>query len=368
PLRVLAADDVAQNRELLARLLEREGHRITVVEDGAALLARYQAEPQAWDVLLLDLQMPGLDGVTACTRLRAWERAHGHPPVPVLALSASVLEADRAAAQRAGMDGFLDKPIDPAALRRALADVARRRPERGRPASDDGDRSGAVAADAVTPAAGTAPAGSSDAGPPPATAGAVPDAAPPSAPMPPLPVADPARGRALWGEAWRAQLHRWHAEQAHAWAGAAGWGRAEWHRVAGAAANLALPALAQAAQTLELAHARGEAPDPAPAVQAWQALTDWLAAQPAPPGGPPAAPAAPDLPPPGAAAAPVLARLTAACRRGEIDDAALAALAADHPAHAAALRAALDAFDFDAALALLARWSTPDPQEPPPDA
>ncbi|MCX8005673.1 MAG: ATP-binding protein, partial [Burkholderiaceae bacterium] len=56
PRRVLAADDVAQNRELLALWLEREGHQATVVDDGATLLARYQADPYAWDVLLLDLQ------------------------------------------------------------------------------------------------------------------------------------------------------------------------------------------------------------------------------------------------------------------------------------------------------------------------
>ncbi|MCS6810943.1 MAG: ATP-binding protein, partial [Tepidimonas sp.] len=93
PRRVLAADDVAQNRELLALWLEREGHQATVVDDGATLLARYQADPYAWDVLLLDLQMPGLDGVATCERIRAWERAHGVAPVPVLALSASVLEA-----------------------------------------------------------------------------------------------------------------------------------------------------------------------------------------------------------------------------------------------------------------------------------
>ncbi|MFN3611740.1 MHYT domain-containing protein [Tepidimonas sp.] len=257
PLRVLAADDVAQNRELLALLLERERHRVTVVEDGAALLARYQAAPQTWDVLLLDLHMPGLDGVTACERLRAWERAQGLPPVPVLALSASVLEADRAAAQRAGMDGFLDKPIDPAALRRALAEVARRRhaPAASGQAAGAGQKDASVA-DAAAPRADTPQAGSPDSGLPPAVAGAAPDAASPSASASHPPVADPARGHALWGEAWLAQLHRWHAEQAAAWTGAAGWGRAEWHRVAGAAANLALPALAQAARAGAGARAR----------------------------------------------------------------------------------------------------------------
>ena len=146
--------------------------------------------------------------------------------------------------------------------------------------------------------------------------------------------------------------------------------------MAGAAANLALPALAQAARALEAAHARGLPSDPGPATQAWQTLTDWLAIQPTPADTPrtaTAAPTAAGIPSPDAAAAPLLARLSAACYRGEIDETVLTALAADYPAHAAALRAALDTFDFEAALTLLARWSLPPPsdppaKEPPPDA
>ncbi len=348
-LRVLAADDVAQNRELLTHLLQRDGHDITVEEDGAALLARYQAEPHAWDVLLLDLHMPGLDGVTTCKRLRAWERAQGLAAVPVLALSASVLQEDRTAARSAGMDGFLEKPIDLGALRAALDKVAARRRASGMQGCDAGP-SAVASADRDT------------------------TLAPAVVPSPPL--VDPERGHALWGEAWLAQVRRWHAEQAATWTQVGDWGRADWHRMAGAAANLALPALAQAARALEAAHARGLPSDPGPATQAWQALTDWLAIQPTPADTPrtaTAAPTAAGIPSPDAAAAPLLARLSAACYRGEIDETVLTALAADYPAHAAALRAALDTFDFEAALTLLARWSLPPPsdppaKEPPPDA
>ncbi|OBS30267.1 hypothetical protein A9O67_04270 [Tepidimonas fonticaldi] len=352
PLRVLAADDVEQNRELLARLLEREGHRATVVADGAALLAHYEADPAAWDVVLLDLHMPGLDGVATCERLRAWERAQGWPPVPVLALSASVLASDRAAALHAGMDGFVDKPIDPQALRRALAEAGRRRHGPDGPA----------AAPPPDPSAG---GGATE--PPPETPRA-PDGGAPAAPAPP--VADPANGRALWGGEWVAQVQRWYAQQAPAWADVERWDRAAWHRIAGAAANLALPALALAAREQERTLAQGQPADPAAARQAWQALTDWLAQQAPPPAPAPAMPPADALSPPGPAAAALLRQIEAACRRGELDEAALAALAVTHPAHAAALREALDAFDFDTALARLAQWrpAAPHPEETPTDA
>ncbi|MEW6693841.1 MAG: MHYT domain-containing protein [Pseudomonadota bacterium] len=349
PLQVLAADDVAQNRELLAQLLARDGHEATVEPDGATLLARYQTAPHHWDLVLLDLHMPGLDGPATCAQLRAWERAHGLPPVPVWALSASVLDDDRAAAQRAGMDGFLEKPIDPSALRHVLAEAARRR--------------------AAAPAAATpAPTDAAPAPQPRLVAG--PTAASASQPTQgPPPVADAARGHALWGSAWLAQLRAWVAEQAPRWAEAARWGREDWHGVAGTAANLALPALAAAARAQEHACARGAPADPLPAMQAWQAVLDWLAQHSAAASPPGDAPAPLETATPPEVAAPLLPEplrqtLENACRRGEIPSAALETLAHTHPAQALSLRQALDAFDFDAALALLQRWRGGAPLAP----
>ncbi|MDM7455879.1 MAG: MHYT domain-containing protein [Tepidimonas sp.] len=330
-LRILAADDVEQNRTLLALLLQREGHQATIENDGAALLARYQSDPTAWDLVLLDLKMPVLDGWETCARLRAWERAQGRAPIPVWALSASIQDSDRAAAQRVGMDGFLEKPIDPDALRQALADAAARR-----------QRCGQTAVEPAAPASC-----------PPALTGA------------PLPddgvgAVDPQRGMALWGADWMAQVHSWLTELAPRWSEAERWERAEWHRIAGTAANLALPALAQAARRLEAS----DPPYPADALQAaaraWQALQDWLASTASAPITPsPASSAVGGLPECRSAPQALLQRLQTASRHGEWDDAALQEFGKHCPEHAAALRAAWEAFDFEAAQRLLQRWLAP---------
>ncbi|MCS6945264.1 MAG: ATP-binding protein [Burkholderiaceae bacterium] len=317
-LRILAADDVAQNRELLAALLARDGHAHHIVEDGAALLAAYEADPLGWDVVLLDVHMPELDGLRTCERLRTWERTQGLPPVLVYALTASVLDSDRIAAQRAGMDGFLEKPIDPRALRCVLHAAAQRR--RGERIAEEP----------------TSPTGGGERSP-----ASVPDGEA---------VADGARGRALWGEDWLARVRAWHAEMAPQWCGHGGWDRAQWHRVAGVAANLALPALAQAARDCERACVEGQPLPLQRAQQAWQALGAWLAQQVVND-----ARCEPDAS--GATAATLPAalrtRLLRACDRGEIDEEALAQTERLDAAAARALRARLETFDFDGARALL---------------
>ncbi|WP_027474013.1 MHYT domain-containing protein [Curvibacter gracilis] len=120
PLRILVADDVAQNLELLTLRLGRLGHQLATASDGEQALAL--AQSQAFDVILMDVQMPLLDGLAATRRLRQWERQTGRPPVPVVALTASVLEEDRRATQDAGMNGFAVKPVE---LPRLLAEIAR---------------------------------------------------------------------------------------------------------------------------------------------------------------------------------------------------------------------------------------------------
>jgi CheY-like chemotaxis protein len=120
PLRILVADDVPQNLELLTLLLGKQGHVIATAEDGArAVEAAAQA---AFDVILMDMQMPGIDGPDACRRIRAAEVWRGSKRVPVIALTASVLEADRQVARESGMDGFASKPID---LYELTAEIAR---------------------------------------------------------------------------------------------------------------------------------------------------------------------------------------------------------------------------------------------------
>jgi len=113
-MRVLVVDDVEQNVELLASLLTRDGHEVVSCTEATESVVRASAE--RFDLILMDLHMPGVSGLDATRAIRAAELRAGRPPVPVIALTASVLDEDREAARRAGMNGFATKPIDLEAL------------------------------------------------------------------------------------------------------------------------------------------------------------------------------------------------------------------------------------------------------------
>lgn len=117
-VRVLLAEDNPINALLARTLLTRSGAVVDVVHDGEEAVAAASAAP--YDLVLLDIRMPRLDGVTAAQRIRA----QGGPTAaaPVIALTADASEEDRARALGAGMDDFITKPIDP----RRLVDVAAR--------------------------------------------------------------------------------------------------------------------------------------------------------------------------------------------------------------------------------------------------
>lgn len=110
PLRILAADDIEQNRKLLNIMLEKLGHTVTLAKHGGDAVTRWQQ--QSFDVILMDVQMPVMDGLAASLRIRELEQASQLTHTPIIALTASVLEQDRLAAKQAGMDGFASKPID----------------------------------------------------------------------------------------------------------------------------------------------------------------------------------------------------------------------------------------------------------------
>lgn len=116
--KILLAEDHAINQELTRHLLEREGCRVDVVDDGAAALEAVQA--RIYDIVLMDLQMPEMDGLTATRRIRALPHPSRH--VPILALTASVLPEQVRAIREAGMNGHVAKPIDRAQLRAVIAD------------------------------------------------------------------------------------------------------------------------------------------------------------------------------------------------------------------------------------------------------
>ncbi|WP_079436429.1 MHYT domain-containing protein [Zoogloea sp. LCSB751] len=120
PLRILVADDVPQNLELLTLALGRAGHQLVTASDGEEALTLFATG--RFDVVLMDVQMPHIDGLEAARGIRAHERQHGLSPTPIIALTASVLNQDRIAAREAGMDGFASKPLD---IPRLLAEIAR---------------------------------------------------------------------------------------------------------------------------------------------------------------------------------------------------------------------------------------------------
>lgn len=123
PLRILVVDDVGANRQIARAMLESAGHVVETAEDGmSALLALKRG---SFDAVLMDLQMPGMDGFETTRRIRALD-----PPacdVPVIALTASALPEQVEATRRAGMDGHLVKPLDRQVLLQALRSLPARR-------------------------------------------------------------------------------------------------------------------------------------------------------------------------------------------------------------------------------------------------
>jgi CheY-like chemotaxis protein len=120
-LRVLLAEDNAINATLACRLVERAGHEITHVWNGAAAVEA--TREGAWDLVLMDVQMPVLDGLEATRRIRALEEGTKRH-LPIVAMTANAMGEDRRQCQAAGMDAFLSKPVDVEQLKQVLEEVA----------------------------------------------------------------------------------------------------------------------------------------------------------------------------------------------------------------------------------------------------
>jgi PAS domain S-box-containing protein len=113
-LNILLAEDNPINMLLIRELLRRRGHRITEVTTGNAAVKALSEG--AFDLLLTDIHMPGMDGIEAARAIRKGEAEQGKPRTPIVALTADVLEDGKHSCQEAGMDGFLAKPVNPAEL------------------------------------------------------------------------------------------------------------------------------------------------------------------------------------------------------------------------------------------------------------
>lgn len=126
-LSILVAEDNEINALLMRSLLTKLGHRVVIAVHGEAALESWLAASSAgtpYDLVLMDIQMPQLDGIEATKRIRAHEAAIGRHHTPILALTANTLVEDRYACFEAGMNGFLIKPLDREKLDEALAGLA----------------------------------------------------------------------------------------------------------------------------------------------------------------------------------------------------------------------------------------------------
>ena len=126
-LAILVAEDNKINALLACSLLAKLGHRPTVVADGAAAVAAWSAAQDGgtpYDVILMDVQMPGTDGLEATRQIRATES--GERRTPIVALTANAYAEDREACLSAGMDDFLVKPLDRERLTAMLAELSER--------------------------------------------------------------------------------------------------------------------------------------------------------------------------------------------------------------------------------------------------
>ena len=121
---VLVAEDNEINALLMRSLLSRLGHQVVITTNGEEAVESFLAAKSAgapYDLVLMDIQMPGLDGIEATKRIRSHEAAQAGKRTPILALTANTLVEDRYACFEAGMDGFLVKPLDREKLSDALA-------------------------------------------------------------------------------------------------------------------------------------------------------------------------------------------------------------------------------------------------------
>jgi PAS domain S-box-containing protein len=110
-LTILVAEDNPVNRKLVMTLVRKRGHRVKGVENGRRAVEAIDHAKRSFDVVLMDLQMPGMGGLEATAAIRAREHGTGRH-LPVIALTAHAMKGDRERCLAAGMDGYLSKPID----------------------------------------------------------------------------------------------------------------------------------------------------------------------------------------------------------------------------------------------------------------
>src|SRR5262249_54741600 len=116
--KILVVDDSPDNRMLVGAYLRREPYDLDFAVNGGEALARFME--QDYEIVLMDIQMPEMDGLTATRLIRKWEAENRRVPVPIIALTASALEEDVKRSSAAGCSAHVSKPVKKAVLLEAL--------------------------------------------------------------------------------------------------------------------------------------------------------------------------------------------------------------------------------------------------------
>lgn len=122
--KILLADDNPVNLDLTTRLLTKRGHEVTTAEDGQEVVDRFLE--QRFDIILMDLEMPGVSGIEAARQIRAKEKASSIDTpayTPIAAMTAHDEETERTACLVVGMDGFITKPIEIKTIHETIAQI-----------------------------------------------------------------------------------------------------------------------------------------------------------------------------------------------------------------------------------------------------
>jgi len=121
-LRILLVEDSPDNRTITVAYVEDTPYQVDIAENGAIACQMFKSGQ--YDLVLMDRQMPVMDGLTATRAIRAWEQGNDKPPTPIIALTASALKGDREMCLAAGCTAFLTKPIKQAVLLKAIREYA----------------------------------------------------------------------------------------------------------------------------------------------------------------------------------------------------------------------------------------------------
>lgn len=117
-IRILLAEDDEINQRLAQRVLEMQGYTVTTANNGQKALDALELEADAYDIVLMDVQMPIMDGLTATHEIRSSEKGQTH--IPIIAMTANAMEGDKEKCLEAGMDSYITKPVNPQELLEAV--------------------------------------------------------------------------------------------------------------------------------------------------------------------------------------------------------------------------------------------------------